>query len=111
MFINILTLNTINKLGIRPSFLAQKVIQDFLNNKSAQRSANIDNVDEFDDSVTNKLFDLLFTNIEANSWIYKPKKQTFKTNAPKRQKFYPKIFDFIYIAKCCQFFSLSLYND
>lgn len=78
MFINIITLNTINKQSIRPSFLTQDAIEDFLDNESAESFTNKDNTDEFDNLRINELFDLFFTNAKVNSQIQKSKKQMSK---------------------------------
>lgn len=78
MFINILTLNTINWLGVRPSFLAQNAIKDLLDNEFAESNINKDNTDEFDNLRINELFDLFFTNAKVNSQTQKSKKQISK---------------------------------
>lgn len=106
-----LTPNAINTLGAKPGSLAQKLTGDLSDDKFAQESTNKDNADEFDNPATNELFDLLSTDIKANSQTQKSKKQTSKTNAQKRQNLPSKIFDYIYTAKCYQLFSLAWYNN
>lgn len=64
-----LTLNTIYKKGARCCLLAQEVIRDLVDNKSSQESVDKNNVDEFDHLVTNKLFNLLYTDARAKSQI------------------------------------------
>lgn len=81
LFIN--TSNNIDKLGTETIFLTQKMTGDLSNNKSAQKFANKDNADEFNNLAINELFNLFFINIETNPQIQKYKKQTFKTNARK----------------------------
>ena len=109
--ITILTPNAINTPGTRPSPLAQELIGDFSDDKFAQKSANKDNADKFDNPVTSELFGLFYTDFEANSQTQKSKKQTSKTDTQKRQHFPFKIFNYIPTAKCCRLFSLAWYND
>lgn len=65
--------NVIEKPLNKPSFLGQKIAANISNNKLVQGSTNKDY--EFDDTVTNKIFDLLFKNAKINSQI-----KNFKNN-------------------------------
>lgn len=102
--VNTLTSNAIDKSLSKPTFLAQKVAVNISNDELVQGFTNKDT--EFDDLVTNELFDLLFTDSERNSQTQKSKKLASKSNIQKRQNLQSKIFDYIHTAKCCRFFLL-----
>lgn len=63
--VNNLISNGVNKPLARSSSIAQKVVADTSDNELVQGSVNKDN--EFDNSITNELFDLLFSDTKTNS--------------------------------------------
>lgn len=68
-------------------------------------------LNEFDDPVTNILFNLIVIKTKKDSNTKKAKKQTSKTEMKKRVKLPNKLFDYIYTAQCQKLFSLAWYND
>lgn len=68
--------------------------------------ADLDNVDDDDLMAT-----LLATDVEDSRKKAKKDKQTSCTNEKKRDNLADKIFDYIYVARCRQLFSLAWYND
>lgn len=93
----------------RPSPLNQGVdAEDLSDNESVAASMQ---GDDFEDSGTNELFDLLTPEAEEVSRNKKHKKKASQTDAAKRANLPDEIFDCIHVAKCRRLFSLAWYDN
>lgn len=84
--------------GNKRSRLNQEVTASNLSDNESV--ANSEPPDEFTDSSTDQLFELLNTKAETDSRSQKARKQASKSNAAKRANLPDKMFDYIHTAKC-----------
>lgn len=68
-------------------------------------------VDEFYDSTTTQLFDILITKAEQEFQARRSKKRTYKSDIKKTVKLFNKIFYYIHVVKYCRLFILAWYDD